>query len=257
MFRKQPPLIFLVPGGCHVPWCFEHIRRALEDRGFDTDSSPLITVGNDDVTMGLVEDAAHIRSVLKSLVESGREVVVVAHSYGGIVASNAVDGALGVNQRRKTSDRGGILSILYLAALVLPPGISLKQALGPERANPPWLDITKDGFIVPKDPIHAFYADIEPKLAADAIAHLKRMPSRILTDVSTGSPWADGVDVGYIFTEEDRAIELEGQKTMASMLPATSFTATLNTSHSPFLSDPARLADVIEESIRHVKAGQK
>lgn len=75
------------------------------------------------------------------------------------------------------------------------------------------------------------------------------MPAQILNDRSTYDPRNRGFELGYIFTKKDRALSIETQKAMYSSFPEGSFSASLNSCHSPFLNMPDSLADVIENAV--------
>jgi hypothetical protein len=49
-----------------------------------------------------------------------------AHSYGGVVATEAVHADFGVEAVRAKSQKGGVIRILFCAAFVLPLGESLE-----------------------------------------------------------------------------------------------------------------------------------
>lgn len=100
----------------------------------------------------------------------------------------------------------------------------------------------QDGFVTVEDPTAILYADVNSTLAAEAVAALKPEPSRVFSDDTTYEPWNSGVDVGFFFTLEDRAIPIATQRSMASRFPSGSITYTMNSSHSPFLSMPEILA---------------
>lgn len=96
-------------------------------------------------------------------------------------------------------------------------------------------------------PVDIFYGDVAPDVAAAAVARLQPMPFKIATDKSGFEPWNQGFPVAYIFAEDDQAIPLAAQQGMASQFPAGSFTASLASSHSPFLSMPQKLGDILEK----------
>jgi hypothetical protein len=50
---------------------------------------------------------------------------------------------------------------------------------------------------------------VDPNLAAEAIAQLKPQPVKTITQDSTFEPWNQGLQVGYIFAEHDKAIAIE------------------------------------------------
>lgn len=133
------PTIFFVPGAWHETWVFDDVRSALSNRGFETDVSALPTVGSD-TSIGVFEDAAVVRPALLKLVDAGKEVVIVSHSYGGIVAANSVRG-LSIDQRTADSKAGGIMIFLYLAAFAIPADMSLLMAF--ENVFPSWWNVTE------------------------------------------------------------------------------------------------------------------
>jgi hypothetical protein len=132
---KRLPTIFFTPGAWHEPWVFDSVRSALSARGFDSEVSPLVTVGCTDASVGLSADVAQTRSALMDVINQGKEVLVVAHSYGAIVASNAVEG-LSVQQRAVGGKEGGVLMVLYLAGFVVPAKGSIMITL--EGKYPPF-----------------------------------------------------------------------------------------------------------------------
>ncbi|KAJ5282005.1 hypothetical protein N7478_007377 [Penicillium angulare] len=86
----------------------------------------------------LPDDVASLRDVLVKLADEGRDLVVVAHSYGGVVASCAVDG-LSKQAREKDGKSGGVIKVIYLAAFALDKGQSLLGMLGGNFL--PWMKI--------------------------------------------------------------------------------------------------------------------
>ncbi|KAJ3572533.1 hypothetical protein NPX13_g5016 [Xylaria arbuscula] len=248
---NSKPIVFFLPGGYHTSWIYDSVRNILSDRGFATDASDLISVGATDANVGMYSDATHLRSQLMKILNQGNEIILVAHSYGGIVASNAVDG-LSVEQRAAQGKKGGIILILYLAGLVVPAGRTFLSLCPP---TPSW-DVIENGFLVPKNPLYNFYADVEPLLASKAVNALKPMSPGVLKDETKYEPWNQEFAVGYIFTEEDKQLPLEAQNVMFSHFPNGAFSARLASGHSPFLNVPDALADIIQNSISHVSNGK-
>ncbi|KAK5637288.1 hypothetical protein RRF57_013000 [Xylaria bambusicola] len=244
------PTIFFLPGGFHTSWIYDTVRNILSDRGYATGASDLVSVGTTDASVGMHSDAAHIRSQLVQLIDEGKGVVLVAHSYGGIVTSNAVDG-LSVQQRTAEGKEGGIVLILYLAALIVPAGRTFLSIVPPSPSQRK-SEVKSDGFLTPKDPLYNFYNDVEPSLATKAIAALRPMSPQVLRDEVKHEPWKQGFEVGYIFTVNDNQLPIDVQKTMSSQFPDGSFSANLASGHSPFLNIPDALADVIEDGISYV-----
>ncbi|KAI1272203.1 Alpha/Beta hydrolase protein [Xylaria sp. FL0933] len=244
---KNPPTIFFIPGAWHEIWVFDQLRAVLEARGFETEALDLPTIVSNDPNIGLMDDAKLVHSALTTLIDAGKEVVIVPHSYGGQVAANAVTG-LGVRQRAAAALPGGVLMIANLATMFTPAGTCLLNNLGGKPL--PWFGIDDDGLFTANGAMDLFYHDVEPELAAKAVAGLRRMSYRVVSDISEHDPWNDGIEVGYIFCKNDHSISLDAQKAMASIFPEGFFTATLEASHSPFLSMPEATADVIEDAVK-------
>ncbi|EFQ26047.1 uncharacterized protein GLRG_01191 [Colletotrichum graminicola M1.001] len=241
---SELPTIVFIPGAWHKPWIFDLVREDLAGRGYPTAAVALPSVGSTDVNAGLDQDADAVRAELQRLIDAGREVVVVAHSYGGIPVANAVEG-LNHKSRVAKKKTGGVLMLIYMTSFAMPADESLSDSDsdGPQ----PWLDI-KGGFILPRDPISLFYAGVEPSLATKAAAALCPQPSKTFLDKSRFEPWNEGFEMGYIFAEEDQLLTLDKQIDMSSQFPASSFTATLTASHSPFLSMPETLGKTIQQA---------
>ncbi|KAI1113849.1 Alpha/beta hydrolase fold-1 [Nemania sp. NC0429] len=240
------PTIFFVPGAWHKPWVFDTVRSVLSDRGYETDALELATAGSEDAAIGVLDDTAKIRDALSNIVDAGKDALVVAHSYGGVPTSSAVEG-LSKEQRAAEGKPGGIIMLLYLAAFTCPAGSTLLQVAGgilPDFWN------VKGDFITTYDPVNTFYADVEDALANKAATSLVQMPFTMATGISTYEPWNHDFRVGYIFAEKDQALPCGVQRMLASQSPPGSFTASLQSSHSPFLSMPQVLADTLENAIR-------
>jgi pimeloyl-ACP methyl ester carboxylesterase len=132
------PTIVLAPGAWHTPDCFDAVREQLHVRGWETEAISYPSVGAEPPNKGLPHDAAVLREVLERLAGEGKEIVLVVHSYGGLVGQNAVEG-LGYRQRKAQGKSGGVIMFVYLAAFVAPKGACIKQMIGGERM--PWMRI--------------------------------------------------------------------------------------------------------------------
>ncbi|KAH6664781.1 Alpha/beta hydrolase fold-1 [Plectosphaerella plurivora] len=238
------PVILFTPGAWHGPWAFDTIRKELGGRGLDTGAVTLPSVGSTDPSFGVAEDTAAVRAEIEKLVNEGREIVVVAHSYGGVPSSNAVEG-FNLKDRAAAGKKGGVASVIYMTSFAIPAGTSLMDGVG--GVYPPWWNVSVPGFLSPMTPLEIFYADVPADIAAAAVSRILPEPLNIATDKSGFEPWNQGFSVGYIFAEDDQAIPLAAQQGMATQFPAGSFTASLKSSHSPFLSMPKALGDIIEK----------
>jgi hypothetical protein len=97
----------------------------------------------------------------------------------------------------------------------------------------------------------AFYHDCSDEDAARAAARLRPQPARAFEMRFELAPDRFGrIPRHYIECRGDRAIDLASQRAMHAKLPCS--VHTLDASHSPFLSMPERLADVLDRVAREV-----
>jgi pimeloyl-ACP methyl ester carboxylesterase len=109
-------------------------KSRLQDLGYTMLCPELPSVGADP-PRSLHDDARHIRAELELLIEHGEEIVVVMHSYGGMVGTQAAAG-LGLADRARKGRRGGVMRLFYACAFMLPAGFDLDGSLG---GLPPWI----------------------------------------------------------------------------------------------------------------------
>lgn len=139
MTGNDKPIFLFVPGAWHQPEAFDGIRALMAKRGLQTAVVALPSVGAEPPTKGLHDDIDHVRATITHLADDGRQVVVVAHSYGGMVCSGAVQG-LEYSTRQARSDsgqKGGVIMLVYMTAFVAPKGSTLLDMLGGEWL--PWM----------------------------------------------------------------------------------------------------------------------
>jgi pimeloyl-ACP methyl ester carboxylesterase len=110
MASSSKPTIVLVHGAFHNSKSFKPLAQILTNAGYDCiDSLDMPGSGS---TASLEDDAQVIRSTVLKTLESGNDCVVVAHSYGGIPANQAMEG-LGKKHR---GDKPGVVKMVYIDA---------------------------------------------------------------------------------------------------------------------------------------------
>lgn len=82
------------------------------------------------------EDAEIVASVLKPLVlDQGKKVLLLAHSAGGWVATQAASPELQLKTRQAEGKSGGIIGILYMGAFIIPVGESINSFFQPKDGS--------------------------------------------------------------------------------------------------------------------------
>jgi hypothetical protein len=133
------PTIVIVPGAWQLPAGFDLLLEQLRASGTRTEIVPLLSVGGAETPLkGLSDDVTAVRKTVETLANEGQEIVLLCHSYGGVVGSCAVEG-LDIVSRGKEGKEGGVLLIVYCTAFVLPKGKSLFDMLG--GSPQPWMKI--------------------------------------------------------------------------------------------------------------------
>lgn len=114
--------ILVIPGSCSPAPLYENLVSHIKSiSGIETYVYGLPS-GNrlpPEQPAGLADDASFFRDKIIELAEAGKDVVLVPHSYGGLVASDACQGVL-KSQRAQQGLQGGVVRIVYLTCVVAP-----------------------------------------------------------------------------------------------------------------------------------------
>lgn len=129
---KQKPVILLVHGAWHRPFHYRSLIDALNAKGFTVLVPPLASSGYDDSVDGKTyhDDVKRIHHVLLPVLDSGRTVIGVGHSYGGVPLTVAIQGNT-IAERTAEGLKGGIRSAIYISPTpIFQTGISMYEAGG-------------------------------------------------------------------------------------------------------------------------------
>lgn len=232
----------LVHGAFHGAWCWEPLVRELRAAGHTATAIDLPGSGDDETPVPEVTLDAYAKRVCDELRTHNKPAVVVAHSMGGIAITQAAV---------KCRDR--IAALIYVAAFLPADGQSLVDLTQlPEGAG----DMVQANMVVAGDPpvatmprdaaFEAFYGTCGAKQAAWGVERIGPQPLvPFVTPVSLGDGAQGGPPRYYVVARQDRAIPPSLQRRMARER-ATTDVAELDTDHSPFLSAPAALADLLD-----------
>ena len=246
---SSTPTVLLVHGAWHSPSIhYEKLVKGLGLAGFSVEAPKLPTINGDKPpTKTLWDDVSFVQQKARAFVESGRNVLVLAHSYGGIVATNAFTEELSYKKRHQEGSSGGIVQLVYLCAFMPQIGESVSTIFTDSGAVLEF-NVDEQGCAIPKNPIEAFYADValdEAKFMADnLIIH----PIEAHATGATNTAWLH-YPITYIYCELDQAIVISRQQDMVKAVQDAGIskirTTTLKASHSPFLSDLQRAIEEV------------
>ncbi|KAI5925865.1 Alpha/beta hydrolase fold-1 [Camillea tinctor] len=248
---SQPkPAIVIVTGAWHLPPSWDKVSSRLRAGGYAVRVPRLLSVcGPEPVDHTWRVDAAVVRDAAMPFVAQGREVVLVGHSYGGVVAMVAAEG-LTVADRAARGLKGGVKAILFVCALLMTErGVSTMEAKGGYAdwmapGQPVFQGISYSFPVVPgKEP---FYNDLPPEEAEYWIGKLQRQSQRAMEEPLPICLKDINVSMTYLFCEADQSIPIEDQRRLVAGVPGMK-TEWCSAAHSPFLSQPDFTTDVIKK----------
>lgn len=219
----------LVHGSGHGAWCWREVIPFLTQAGHQAKAVDLV---GGDVTL---DDYAN--AVLAAL---DGPSVVVAHSMGGYPASAAA-----------IKDPSRVARIIYVASYVPAQGKSLADRRREVVQQPllPAMVKSRDGKAISFDPAMTralFYHDCSMANVTYAQTMLRPQPLLPQTTPVNLNAGFEALPKSYIICDDDRAVPASLQARMASAMPSSDVKH-LSSGHSPFLSMPRQLADLILE----------
>lgn len=124
------PSICIVHGAWHHPAYYQSLVDALQKLGHET-ICPRLPSCSDGVSYEncFAEDVNCIRRNVTELIDAGKEVVVLMHSDGGVVGTEALHG-LGLEKNKAVGKAGGVKRMVYLSAFIPQVGQSLADIFG-------------------------------------------------------------------------------------------------------------------------------
>ncbi len=245
----HPPVgVVLVHGAWHGGWCFEALQAELAERGIGSVAPDLPAHGADaGAPCDLAGDAAAIVRVLRAV---GRPSVLMGHSYGGLVITEAI---------AQLSDSGDLADCVqhavFLCAIALPAGTAfgdLPAGTNDGSGLGRMIQRLEGGLSVlnPEDPEgfrEVFAADCTSEHAARSLANASPQALRNLREGARVTA-ASLVPSTYVVCVNDAAIPVAAQRAMVALVHATGSTMNvveLVASHSPYASMPGVVADLL------------
>ncbi|WP_243074053.1 alpha/beta fold hydrolase [Microbacterium sp. SS28] len=227
------PTVVLVHGAFADSSGWAVVGTALQAEGY-----PVIAFSNP--LRGLTYDAEYLRQFLSTL--SG-PVVLVGHSYGGALITNAATG------------NPNVKSLVYIAAYALDEGESVAAAneLGGGhstviehlvvRPYPGAPENDADAYIDPAVFPELFAGDL-PLIVAKNMAASQRPGSFASLLTPSGVPAWKTIPSWYLVASQDRIIPPEAERAMAARAGST--VVEIKSSHVPMLSQPGKVISLIK-----------
>ncbi|KAH7002539.1 Alpha/beta hydrolase fold-1 [Ilyonectria destructans] len=258
------PTIVFIPGGWHGPDVWDKLTSLLRAQEYRCVSVELPSTLPDHNTT-FSDDFNAARQCITAETTRGRDVVVVVHSYGGVVGSSAVKGL--TRPKNPESEHAGpkqashshVIGIAMMASYFPPSGLSCIDALG-GTPPPSWNINSEAGLAELTGDVRDFlYHDLSIDEGNLAVSRLRKHSLRSLSEGGeyVYSGWMD-VPVWYLAARDDKAFPVEIQKAGVQIARDNGSDVTLreiNTSHSPMLSKPMESVEFILEAVAYFQKG--
>lgn len=248
------PIIVFIPGAWHKPSCSNKIISVLQDEHEmkcisitlpSTTDDPAAIFEND------VDTAATPSRVQRrtGATTNGRNVVVIAYSYGGMVANSAIhgfakprDAVVSSLPSPPNNDEGHVIGLILIASGFTLTGLAFMDPFF-GRPPPSWRVNIAIGFTeLVTPPAELFYHDLPADEAEYWVSQLQSQSLKALFERGeyAFAGWME-VPAWYIGTVEDRGLPVLMQRLgveLARGMGGNIVHREMQTSHSPFLSLP-------------------
>lgn len=234
---SSPATFLLVHGAWHGAWCWEAAARSLRESGHRVVAPDLPGMGDDPTPLASLTFDDWIDRIVELIDRIDGPVILVGHSRGGIVISQVAE---------HCPDR--IARLVYLSAFLVPDGATLEEIAAPAIAGSGLAEALQPGDgVFGVDGARAaafFFGGCSDEVAAAASARLCPEPVfSMTTPLRLGGAFAS-VPRAYIECTRDAVLPLSMQRSMRIALPCDPVLE-LPSDHSPFLSMPDRLAELL------------
>jgi pimeloyl-ACP methyl ester carboxylesterase len=229
----------LIAGAWHGAWCWDKVAPLLETQGHRVLTPELPATGADRSDPAGVTLESWARFVAGIVSAAAEPVVLAGHSRGGIVVSRTAE-LVPASVRR----------LVYISGYLLPAGdtVAARARKDGDSLVPPNMIPAASGVTcrlresVIRD---ALFGECTVADSDFAISKMSPEPLKpLVTPLRITRPRFGSVPRAYIECSLDRTITLAAQRDMQAESPCDPV-FTLPSDHSPFLSQPERLAQLL------------
>jgi pimeloyl-ACP methyl ester carboxylesterase len=242
------PQIVLVPGAAHTPECMVPLMDKLRALGYTTHCRQMASVDNPNPPADLSEDIAVVRSVVEEAIGQGNDVIIVPHSWGGVVTGTALQG-VSKQEREAEGLKGGVTRIAYMASFMLPEGMSLMARMQGTSAPRIFAPTGTGPNLVCVNP-EFLYNDLPEHEQKHWATTLKSHGIPASTTPTTDAAWRR-IPTSYLVCEDDLALPLAMQELMIQEAKEAGVevdVTRIKSGHSPFLSRVDETAEWIRRA---------
>jgi pimeloyl-ACP methyl ester carboxylesterase len=225
----------LIHGAWHGGWCWRAVRGLLEKSGHQVHAPSLTGLGErKHLARADIDLDTHIQDIVSILeVEDLKEVILVGHSYGGMVVTGAADRA-----------PARIARLVYLDAFVPENGKCALDYVVPERAARMREEGEKAGSITP--PPLSLWGLTKPEHIDFVKPREVRHPYRTMAQPIKLSGNTEKIPKTFIYCASPATGSFDQFAAMYRNDPAWKFHE-LPTGHDAMILMPERVAQILQE----------
>ncbi len=229
-----------VHGSWHGAWCWDLVAKRLTAAGHMVRAIDLPGHGNDARNPEDVTLAHYSAAVRAEILDMGGSVILVGHSMGGVVISAASE-----------LIPDGISKLVFIAALIPQENDTLVDLTEKHIPEPRLLDqaVQPEGLVghLNQDIAHElFYTDLSEQTAKGLIEKLSPQPLMpLMTPVQITAENFGALPKTYIECTRDKTIPIGAQRAMLRAAKISDVVS-LQSAHSPFISMPDQLANILK-----------
>ena len=210
----------------------------------------------------LDDDVRCARQEAVKLLETGHDIVALMHSYGGVVGGSALAN-LRPTRHASGTQPGQVRALIYMTAFIPFEDQSLAAMFGGQL--PPFLVSNPETKVVDiDDPASHFYNDLSKEEADKWVKALVQHPTvcqyegiqdaALKQEIGGRMAWRDAARVVYIKCMKDAGLPHFVQQMMVDRIETeggigkgTVNIEVLESSHSPFLSMPEKVVEIVKK----------
>ncbi|KAI9708237.1 MAG: hypothetical protein M1820_004191 [Bogoriella megaspora] len=247
---SKNPTIVIVHGAWHRPPMYDGLVSIFKSASYDAVVPALPSCNSPDpATATCQKDTDVVRDAILILLDEGKDVLVVAHSYGGIPAGGAAKG-LGKGQRKKEGKKGGVIGMVYVSAFVVPENVGLLTVMGGKHAPYVIENQPSEHNALTADPRHNFFNGLSDSEADPLVNQLRPQSLVALDSPAPAAAWADSEfagRLGFLKLMNDKALPPLFQDRFTEKSGVAWEVRDVEAGHSSFLGKPGEVVQMIGE----------
>lgn len=249
---SQKPTLVFVPGAWHLAETWNKVISELTPQGYKCIAVTLPSTQGD-ATIGFKDDLDAVREAIRAETTQGRNVIVVAHSYGSLPGVSAAKEFTTKSHDGSSRSDDAVGHVVGFALMATGFGVTGMSMLDGTNGQPPPQWVIEEGFAkLVVDPADMLYHDLPGE---ESKAWVSKLTKQSVLPIAKGgehvySTWKD-VPSWYLLTAQDHALPAEMQRyivTATEQAGGDVTTREIQSSHSPMLSQPRETAKFIKEA---------